>query len=199
MPPKVKVTKEELIDAAFQIAADEGIDAVTVRKVARRIGCSVAPIYVNFETSEDLIRAVFERAEDISFEYMNGDYSESPFLNMGIGIIMFARAYNHLFRDVLLKKSRFAPIEGFGDKKYIELMKRDQLVKGLDDDELFNILFKLDIFTHGLALLVSDENNKDLLSEEKIISILRETGYDIILSAQLRKKGEYPHDECDNC
>ncbi|HCF51225.1 MAG TPA: TetR/AcrR family transcriptional regulator, partial [Syntrophomonas sp.] len=34
MGPKIKFTKEQIIDAAFEIAKAEGIDNITMRKIA---------------------------------------------------------------------------------------------------------------------------------------------------------------------
>lgn len=49
MAPKKKFTKDQIIDAAFEIARTEGIEFITIRKVAEKLGGSIAPIYVNFK------------------------------------------------------------------------------------------------------------------------------------------------------
>ena len=61
MPPKTKYNKEDIVDAAFEIAKEEGFSGITARSVANRLHCSVAPIYVNFATIDDLITDVVER------------------------------------------------------------------------------------------------------------------------------------------
>ena len=43
---------------SFAIAETEGIDRVTIRKVAEQLGSSIAPIYVNFTDVEALKQAV---------------------------------------------------------------------------------------------------------------------------------------------
>ena len=43
MGPKVKFTREQIIDTAFEIAQTEGIDSITMRKIAEKMGSSVAP------------------------------------------------------------------------------------------------------------------------------------------------------------
>lgn len=37
MPPRTKFSKEAIIDAAFEIAKTEGIDSISVRKVADQL------------------------------------------------------------------------------------------------------------------------------------------------------------------
>ena len=66
MGPKTKFTREQIIDAAFDIARTEGIDGITMRKIAEKMGSSVAPIYVNFKNIDELIEAIFEKIIEIS-------------------------------------------------------------------------------------------------------------------------------------
>lgn len=43
MGPKIKFTKEQINDAAFEIAQTEGIDSITMRKIAKKMGSYVLP------------------------------------------------------------------------------------------------------------------------------------------------------------
>lgn len=66
MPPKVKVTKEMVLNAAFEITRADGIEAVNAKNVAAYLKCSTQPVMYNFATIEELKLAVFDKA----FEYM---------------------------------------------------------------------------------------------------------------------------------
>lgn len=44
MPPKVKITKEMIIDAAFEIARSEGAENINARTVSKKLGCSTQPV-----------------------------------------------------------------------------------------------------------------------------------------------------------
>lgn len=61
MPPKNKFSKEQISEAAFAIAENEGIDRITIRKVADRLGSSIAPIYVNFTDVEALSKPLLTK------------------------------------------------------------------------------------------------------------------------------------------
>ncbi len=61
MAPKSKFKKDQIIDAAFEIARTEGIDRITIRKVAEKLGSSIAPIYVNFKEVDELIQEVIKK------------------------------------------------------------------------------------------------------------------------------------------
>ena len=44
MPPKAKVTREMIIDAAFEIIRNTGIEAVNARTVSKELNCSTQPV-----------------------------------------------------------------------------------------------------------------------------------------------------------
>lgn len=54
MPPKVKITKEMIIDAAFEIARSEGAENINARTVSKKLGCSTQPVMYHFKTIEEL-------------------------------------------------------------------------------------------------------------------------------------------------
>lgn len=54
MPPKVKITKEMIIDVAFEIARSEGAENINARTVSKKLGCSTQPVMYHFKTIEEL-------------------------------------------------------------------------------------------------------------------------------------------------
>ena len=44
MPAKAKVTKEMIIDAAFEIAKEMGAENITARTVSQKLCCSTQPV-----------------------------------------------------------------------------------------------------------------------------------------------------------
>ena len=53
MPPKVKITKEMIIDAAFEIARSEGAENINARTISKKLGCSTQPVMYHFKTIEE--------------------------------------------------------------------------------------------------------------------------------------------------
>ena len=58
MPPKAKFTKEEIINAAFEITRRDGFDALTARSLAAELGSSPRPIFTVFSGMEEVQSAV---------------------------------------------------------------------------------------------------------------------------------------------
>ena len=52
VPPKCKFTREEIIQAALDIAKKEGIVSITARSLGAKLGSSSKPIFSVFENME---------------------------------------------------------------------------------------------------------------------------------------------------
>ena len=63
MPKRVN-DRDQLIGEAYQIASNDGISALSVRKVATACGIAVGSVYVYFPTKADLTAAVLTRFFD---------------------------------------------------------------------------------------------------------------------------------------
>ena len=63
MPPKVKVTKEEIVRAALDLVRQSGAAALNARAVANRLGCSTQPVFSNYATMEELRQDVLQAAD----------------------------------------------------------------------------------------------------------------------------------------
>jgi AcrR family transcriptional regulator len=54
--------KDELVDAAFELIADNGFEGLRTRDVAAKAGVNIATLHYYFPTKESLIRGVLDRA-----------------------------------------------------------------------------------------------------------------------------------------
>ena len=68
--PKQRITKEMVVDAAFEIAKSSGMEQVLVKNIADRIGCSVQPIYSYCRNMDGLRRDVAARVRCFVREYV---------------------------------------------------------------------------------------------------------------------------------
>ena len=101
MPPKVKITKKEIIEAAIDIIRRNGTDALNARNIAASLGCSTQPIFSNFETMEKLQAETAVAAYDIYFGFLekeceNGKYPR--YKAFGMAYIRFAEEEKELFK-----------------------------------------------------------------------------------------------------
>ena len=54
MPPKIRITKEDIVNTAIQLIKANGENALNARAIASALKCSTQPIFSNFTTIEDL-------------------------------------------------------------------------------------------------------------------------------------------------
>lgn len=76
MPPKPKVTKDMIIEAAFEIARDAGAEQINARTVSERLNCSTQPVMYHFATIAELKQAAYAKANLYHSEYLQ-DVCES--------------------------------------------------------------------------------------------------------------------------
>jgi len=190
MPPKNKTNKKDIINAAFKIAKEEGFSGITARNVAKRLGCSIAPIYVNFDTINDLIEAVVLQVFDISKELLENQRSENVFENIGKASIEFARKYPVLFRELIMQPNPYMDSYDDFENHMLNHFDRDESTKDwtLQEQKLF--LLKMRIFQTGLSVLIANEHVPEWLDDEAAEMLLLETGNDLFHIQKLKKEGK---------
>src|SRR5690348_9131896 len=59
--PRGSLTREQVVDAALALADQDGLDALTMPTLARRLECGVMTIYGYIDSKEDLLDAIAQR------------------------------------------------------------------------------------------------------------------------------------------
>lgn len=99
MPRKAMFTREDFISAAFEIARERGIDAITARELGVTLGCSSRPMFTFFKTVDELKTNVLKKVIYLYSEAIRNGLSDSDalhgFWNAHIG---FAQRDPMLFR-----------------------------------------------------------------------------------------------------
>ncbi len=79
MAPKVKFTKEEVIAAALQLVQERGMDALTARALAARLGSSPKPIFGLFQNMEEVQTQVLEAAKALYQSYLQSSIAQGEY------------------------------------------------------------------------------------------------------------------------
>ncbi len=188
MPPKNKFTREEIVEAAFEIAKEEGFSKITARSVASRLNSSVAPIYVNFNTIEELTRAVVQRVFVLSEELTTKQKGQNLFENIGRASLEFARDYPVLFRDLVLKPNSYMSSYENTERVMVEALKENEEMKDWTMEERRRLFLKMRIFQLGLSAMVANGHVPSWLDEKESEKLLLETGDQLLLAEQIKRK-----------
>ncbi|KKH93617.1 TetR family transcriptional regulator [Methanosarcina sp. 1.H.T.1A.1] len=188
MPPKTKFDKEAIVEAAFAIAKEEGFAGITARSVAKRLRSSVAPIYLNFATIDDLIKAVVERVFALSDELLAKQKGPDLFENIGKASLVFAREYPVFFRELVMQQNPYvASYETFQDAM-VEALAEDENMRGLTYEERKFLLLKMRIFQTGLSVMVANGHLPSWLDDQAAEALLLEMGEDLLRIQQIKQK-----------
>ena len=157
MPPKVKVTKEDIVLAAMEIVRREGGDAVNARTIAAQLGCSTQPIFSNFATMEELRTAVIAQAEALCNQYVQAEMESGEYpayKASGMAYIRFAKEESALFQ-LLFMRDRGGKDDDGADNLFERMVTVVQGATGLEytDAQVFHL--EMWAYVHGIATMMA--------------------------------------------
>ena len=174
MPTKVRITKNMILDTAFDIARSGGLEDVSNREIASRLGCSIRPIYYQFKNTDELKGELYAKIEKYFYTYLMDNMRDDipPYKQVGINYIRFAKEESHLFRILFMSETNLLPM-GFVTKDeddFRELAKFIKFSTKLSDDDIKTFHVRMWLFAHGIASLVA--SNTVVFSDTQIEKLL---------------------------
>lgn len=159
MPPKQKITKEDIISAALTIIRREGMDALNARALARELDCSTQPVFSQYATMEELKADAFDAAKECYNGYIARAMSEGkypPYKASGMAYIRFAGEEKELFRLLFMRKHENVEdiIKSGKDveiKKYAAVGSKST---GLGPEDAYWFHIEIWLFVHGIASMI---------------------------------------------
>jgi len=155
MPPKIKVTKDEIINNAIEIVRKDGEQSINARTIATQLNCSTQPIFSNFATMDDLRLAVTQKADELYQSYIQREIASEQFPSYkasGMAYIRFAKEEKELFKALYMRQRR-------EDTSYEALhfgAPMEQLVEentGLSGDRMKLFHLEMWAYVHGIAVM----------------------------------------------
>ncbi len=175
MPRKETITRDYLVDTAFLLAKQEGVENVTARKLAAKAGCSTQPIFRLYDGMDELLKDVFDRGCAYFSFFCSKQHQghKEPFVDLGLIYIKFAIEEPNLFKMLFLSEQKY-------DKTMYEILNGENALIGeqmnkakeagcVNSGDLFT---KMWIFIHGAACMsitgdydLGDDDTAKLLIE----------------------------------
>lgn len=186
MPKNITFTKDEIIEAAFQIFKEEGMAAISARGIAAKLNSSTAPVYTSFSSMDEIKSILLGKSLELLLKYTEKEYTPHIFLNIGVGMLEFAKEYRLIYRTLFIESNDHQNILEELNCKNLLQMEKEKSLEILSEEDLRGILEKLTVYTHGLASLICAGIMKDTL-KENLIETLRDVGSDIIGATALKR------------
>ena len=157
MPPKVKVTKSDIINAAVDIVRNGGAEEINARNIASVLNCSTQPIFSNFATMHELRFAVIEKANALCQEYTrreieSGNYP--AYKASGMAYIRFAKEEKELFKLLYMRdrSDEAIPKETEFTEDLESIVHNNTGLEGMDA-RLFHL--EMWAYVHGIATMLA--------------------------------------------
>lgn len=155
MPPAIRTTKEEIVNAAVDIVRKDGASALNARMIASVLNISTQPVFSNFASMSDLRLAVVEKADALCQAYMQQevDRGEYPaYKANGMAYIRFAKQEKELFK-LLYMRDRTGESESQGAEiaqQMEDIVCNNTGLNG-NDAKLFHL--EMWAYVHGIATM----------------------------------------------
>lgn len=177
MPPKARISRDMIINGAFDVIRTDGAPMLNARNIAKRLNCSTQPILYYFSSMDEVKLAAYKKADDYHTSFITnvkGEYP-NPLMEIGMRYIGFAATEKELFKFLF-------QTDQFKGKTLAEMIDADELLSilqmisqamSLSSEQakaLFELLF---LAAHGIASLLA--NNGMVFDEQHIQSILADT------------------------
>lgn len=177
-----------LVAAATEILAEDGVDKLSLRGVARRAGVSQAAPYHHFENKHALLSAVAAAGFvelRASMKKHAADNSEDEFQGVGIGYVMFAVENPALFR--LMQGPYFSCAEPSADLMKAAEASRGVLLQGIaeaypeaTEQEVTVKAAAAWSIVHGLATLLLDGRMQAMFNEPADVKSIAKSVTDLL-------------------
>ncbi len=186
MPPKARITKEHIVNAAVELVREKGFEALNARTLAAALSCSTQPIFSNYTSMEALHEDVIVTAAKIYDTYAAEEATRNvypPYKASGMAYIRFASEEHELFRLLFMRPRTENEIT-----KEVELyshaIREAAESTGLSfRAETFH--FEMWAFVHGIATMAVTHY---LPLDEKTVSTILTDAYQGLLARH--RKGE---------
>ena len=177
MPKNISISKDSILNTALEIVREKGIDAVSNREIAKKLNCSIRPIYYQFKNSEDLMNELNKVMIKFFYDFLTNNMNDEmpKYKQTGINYIKFAKEEKNIFKVLFMSKTNLSINEfiDVADGNFNEVEKYINMSTSLVGKDLKSFHVKMWLFTHGIATLIAsgavnltDEGISNLLSSE---------------------------------
>ncbi|MCH5163832.1 MAG: TetR/AcrR family transcriptional regulator [Clostridiales bacterium] len=184
MPPKAKFTREQILNESLLIVRESGIESLTARTLAKRLGSSACPIFTVFDNMEEVITETKQLAKAEYAKYIQkGLCQEIPFKGVGTQYIMFAKNEPKLFQLLFMTEADIGSVDQFLptiDDNYSLILNSVRVPYGLNEVDAKYLYTHLTIYTHGIATLIArkvvafTDEDVDRMLSEVFVGLLKE-------------------------
>lgn len=158
MPPRVKVSKQDVLQASIWMVREKGENSLNARMLASYIGCSTQPIFSNFSSMEELKEEVRKAIYGLYLDYLKRELDNEQYpvyKAYGMGYIRFAKEEKELFKMLFMRDRSKEVIADYLEESVQMSVAEIQKNMGLSMEEAQRFHLEMWICVHGIASLLA--------------------------------------------
>ena len=180
MPSSPKIKKEDMLQAALEIVAQDGYAALNIKAVAKKLGCSTAPISWQFGGMDGLRQELIPFAEQY-VEKTYYSFSENEFVafeQRGKGTVDLALEKPYLFRFLYTGERSQLLSNGFelqqDPSDGINMYEKIADLLEITVEQAMDFAMTMMVYTQGIGTLIASGIVQD--TKENMYRMLHNTG-----------------------
>ena len=157
MPPKVKISKQDIIQTAVDLIRKSGEDSVNARSIATALNCSTQPIFSNFSSMEELQEEVIYSAYCLYTEFLQEECKSSKYPKykaFGMAYIRFAGEERELFKLLFMRDRSGGESMDFSPD-FDQSVQMIMHANSITEEKARLIHLEMWIFVHGIATMLA--------------------------------------------
>lgn len=180
MARRKTITRDQILNAAYDVVATEGFSRFTARNIASKMKCSTQPIYLEFKNMDDLKEALFDKIHTyLATDVFPVPHTGRTIIDLALNYIHFAKRENKLYRALYLEEYGGGQrMQEFSYHLFTDAVKKDPEFKDLTEEQIESLHMGIWIVATGIASLMSSgiihptDEQIEVLINDSIHSIL---------------------------
>lgn len=177
VPPRAKINREMIIDAAYEIVRESGEDNINARNIADKLGCSTQPVLYVFKTMDEIRECVYQKADEYHSEYLMriNESEKDPMAAIGKNYIRFSVDERNLFRLLFQSGAFSGRMQGLvDDERLWPVLQAMSSQMGMEVSDVKTYFACIFYPVHGIAsLLANNSMEYDEAEFENLISMIK--------------------------
>lgn len=156
MPPKVRITKEDIIVTTLDLLRENGDTAINARSIAAALNCSTQPIFSNFATMDELQNAVLKAAYDLYYDFLKREVESGKYpkyKSFGMAYIRFANEERELFKLLFMRDRTGEDMSPSSD--FEESVQMIMNANGVTREKAMLMHMESWAFVHGIGTMLA--------------------------------------------
>ncbi|MFV0558029.1 MAG: TetR/AcrR family transcriptional regulator [Enterococcus sp.] len=173
-------TKEHILKAAYEVVAKEGFGKFTARNIAKKMGISTQPIYLEFKNMQDLKITLIESImKDLQENIFPVERTGDQLIDLGINFVKFAQENRNLYVALFVDEYGGGELmHNFSYEYFKQIVTDDERYKELTEEYIEALHDGTWITVTGIASLMASGIIQP--TDEQIAKLIQQT-IDVVL------------------